>query len=188
MFAELSIGWVYAWWFPAVYMLITIVIMMVYGKGFTKRFLRMPGGKLKWKIPTILSSTVFSRGIMAYAIFVPLQYSNIWFWLGVSIFSITTLLYAVSMISFATTPHDQPVTKGMYGISRHPVQVLAIIMSIGIGLATLSWIIIAASLLLAIISYPTFLIQERSCIEMYGNAYREYMNRTPRWIGIPKSE
>jgi hypothetical protein len=29
--------------------------------------------------------------------------------------------------------------------------------------------------------------QERSCLEMYGDAYREYMDRTPRWIGMPKS-
>ena len=188
MFAELSIGWGYAWWFPAVYMLITIVIMMVYGKGFTKRFLRLPGAKFKGKIPTILSGTLFSRGIMAYAIFIPFQTSTIWFWAGVSIFSISTVLTAISMINFATTPNDQPVTKGMYRISRNPVQVLAIIMLIGIGLATLSWIIIVACLLLAIISHPTFLVQERSCLEMYGDAYSEYMNRTPRWIGIPKSE
>ena len=77
MFTELSIGWGYGWWFPAVYVLITAIILLIYGKGFTKRFLRMPGGKFKWKIPTIISSTVFSRGIMAFAIFVPLQNGNI---------------------------------------------------------------------------------------------------------------
>jgi protein-S-isoprenylcysteine O-methyltransferase Ste14 len=29
--------------------------------------------------------------------------------------------------------------------------------------------------------------EERHCLKYYGNAYREYMNRTPRWLGIPKS-
>ena len=29
--------------------------------------------------------------------------------------------------------------------------------------------------------------EERECLEVYGNAYREYMNRTSRWVGIPKS-
>ena len=28
--------------------------------------------------------------------------------------------------------------------------------------------------------------EEQYCIEKYGNDYREYLNRTPRWIGIPK--
>ena len=188
MFTELITGWEYAWWFPAVYMLITIIMMVIYGKGFTKRFLRLPGAKFKGKVPTILSSTLFSRGIMAYAVFIPLQTSTVWFWIGISVFSISTILSAISMINFATTPHNQPVTKGMYRISRNPIQILAIIMLIGIGLATVSWIIMVASLLLAIISYPTFLVQEHSCLEMYGCAYVEYMNRTPRWIGVPKSE
>ena len=37
---ELTIGWEYAWWFPAVYALITIVVILVYGRAFMKRFLR----------------------------------------------------------------------------------------------------------------------------------------------------
>ena len=123
---------------------------------------------------------------MFYAIFVPIQLNTIWFWIGVVFFSVSTILSALSMINFATTPLDKPVIKGIYRISRHPVQVFAIIMLIGIGLVTVSWIIIVVSLLLAIISYPTFLIQERSCIERYGSAYREYINRTPRWLGLPK--
>ena len=188
MFAELSIGWGYAWWFPAVYVLITIVIMIIHGIDFTKRYLRLPGARFKGKIPTLISSTVFSRGIMAYAIFLPFQIDTAWFWVGVSIFCICIILSAIAMANFALTPQNQPVVKGLYRIARHPVQIMAIIMSIGIGIATLSWIIIVASLLLAVMSYPTFLAQERSCLEMYGDAYRDYMNRTPRWIGIPKSE
>ena len=31
-------------------------------------------------------------------------------------------------------------------------------------------------------------IEEAQCLGHYGGAYREYMDRTPRWIGIPKSE
>jgi len=31
-------------------------------------------------------------------------------------------------------------------------------------------------------------IEEAFTLGHYGKAYREYMNRTPRWIGIPKSE
>ncbi|MFC1954030.1 methyltransferase family protein, partial [Chloroflexota bacterium] len=140
----------------------------------------------KWKIPTIISSTIFGRGIMGYAIFLTVDASTAWLWIGVVIFCIGTSLTAISMINFATTPHDKPVTKGLYRITRNPIQLSAIIMLVGIGIATVSWIIIAASLLLAVVSYPTFIIQERSCLEMYGISYQEYMRKTPRWIGIPK--
>jgi len=30
-------------------------------------------------------------------------------------------------------------------------------------------------------------MQERFLLEKYGTAYKEYMNRTPKWIGIPKT-
>jgi len=40
----------------------TIVIMVIYGKGFIKTFFRFPGVGFKGKLPTILSSTLFSRG------------------------------------------------------------------------------------------------------------------------------
>ena len=29
--------------------------------------------------------------------------------------------------------------------------------------------------------------EERGCLTTYGDEYREYLNRTPRWIGMPKS-
>jgi protein-S-isoprenylcysteine O-methyltransferase Ste14 len=28
--------------------------------------------------------------------------------------------------------------------------------------------------------------EERGCLETYGVEYQDFMNRTPRWIGIPK--
>jgi protein-S-isoprenylcysteine O-methyltransferase Ste14 len=30
-------------------------------------------------------------------------------------------------------------------------------------------------------------IEEAQCLGHYKAAYREYMNKTPRWIGMPKS-
>ena len=117
-----------------------------------------------------------------YSIFVPLQLNTVWFWIGVLIFIFGAILTTLAMINFATTPHDQPVTKGMYLISRNPIQVLAVIMWVGVRIATTSWIIIAASLLLAIVSYPSFLVQERSCLKLYGNAYYEYMKSAPRYL------
>ena len=186
MFDDFNVSWDYAWWFPAVYTLIIIIFIAIYGRNYFKKFFRFPGGRFKWKIPTIISSSLFSRGILAYVIFIHLKINTAWFWIGVVIFGISIIFTIITMINFASTPHDQPVVKGMYRFSRHPVQVLAIIMSLGIGIATASWIIIGVSLLLIILSYPTFLAQERSCLETYGNSYRDYMNRTPRWLGVSK--
>jgi len=29
--------------------------------------------------------------------------------------------------------------------------------------------------------------EEGATTKKFGNAYRQYMNRTPRWLGLPKS-
>jgi protein-S-isoprenylcysteine O-methyltransferase Ste14 len=37
-------------------------------------------------------------------------------------------------------------------------------------------------------TYFMVAIEERSFLEKLSDDYREYMNRMPRWIGIPKLE
>lgn len=162
-------------------------MVAIYGKGFSKRFFRLPVSKsIKPKIPVMLGATLFGRALMVYSIFVPLRLHTPWFWIGIWIFGVCAVLSATAMINFAKTPQDQPVTRGMYRVSRNPIQVLAVIMWTGVGIATGSWIILLACVLLAIVSYPSILAQERSCLEIYGEAYREYMKRTPRYLGFGK--
>ncbi len=188
MLPELSIGWGTAWWFAAAYALITLSIVAIYGREFSKRCFRFPRSKsIKHKIPVALGAALFGRALMMYSIFVPLELNTPWFWTGVSMFGAGALLTAIAMINFATTSQDQLVTKGMYRISRNPIQVLAIIMWIGVGIATESWIMLVACLLLAVVSYPSIRAQEHSCIEIYGDAYREYMKSTPRYLPFGKN-
>ncbi|UCB60681.1 MAG: hypothetical protein JSW72_01055, partial [Candidatus Bathyarchaeota archaeon] len=59
---------------------------------------------------------------------------------------------------------------------------------IGIGIACASWLFLLLGAVAQILQNICLDAEERWCLEKYGDAYREYMNRTPRWIGIPKSE
>jgi protein-S-isoprenylcysteine O-methyltransferase Ste14 len=29
-------------------------------------------------------------------------------------------------------------------------------------------------------------VEEQACLEQYGDSYRDYMKRTPRFLGVPK--
>jgi len=35
------------------------------------------------------------------------------------------------------------------------------------------------------LSFVFVVPEEQACLNKYGDAYREYMNRTPRWLGMP---
>jgi len=50
-----------------------------------------------------------------------------------------------------------------------------------------SWFYLLLSAILIVLTYLMVAIEERITLDKLGKTYREYMNRTPRWIGIPKS-
>jgi protein-S-isoprenylcysteine O-methyltransferase Ste14 len=122
-----------------------------------------------------------------YSIFVPLQLGEPWFYAGLPIYLVGLIAYVMVWVGFATTPPDKLVTKGIYRYSRNPMQLSQGVIYLGVGIATASWIflLLAASYIVM----PLFWVEaeERHCLKYYGDAYREYMKRTPRYIGITKS-
>jgi protein-S-isoprenylcysteine O-methyltransferase Ste14 len=125
--------------------------------------------------------------LIIYSIFVPLKLGTVWFYVGLVIFLLGLIPYVMVSVNFATTPVDRPVTRGVYRYSRHPMYLTPFLIFIGAGIASASWLILLLSVVY-IIMPPLFVdAEERFCLNKYGNYYREYLNRTPRWIGVPKS-
>jgi protein-S-isoprenylcysteine O-methyltransferase Ste14 len=121
-----------------------------------------------------------------YAVFLPLKLGTIWFYIGLLVYSLAIIIGITAIVNFATTPEDEIVTKGIYRISRNPMYVGEVLIYTGIGIACVSWIFLLTAIVAAIFCYHSILSEEHFCLSKYGNAYREYMNKTPRWIGIPK--
>jgi protein-S-isoprenylcysteine O-methyltransferase Ste14 len=94
----------------------------------------------------------------------------------------------VGLLNFSTTPTDKIVTKGAYGISRNPSYVSDVLLMIGIGAACLSWVFLLAAIIDFFLLRKIVFAEEHVLLKKYGDVYREYMNRTPRWLGIPKSQ
>ena len=122
-----------------------------------------------------------------YSIFVPLKLGTAWFYAGLPIYLLGLISYAMVWVGFATTPPDKPVTKGIYRYSRNPMQLSQVVICLGVGIATASWVFLLLSAAYMIVPLLWVAAEERHCLKYYGDAYREYMNRTPRWVGLPKS-
>jgi len=123
-----------------------------------------------------------------YSIFLPLKLGATWFYVGLTVYLLGLAMYVLVLVSFATTPLDQePVTKGLYRYSRHPMYITSFIALIGVGMASASWLVLLLSVLYIVFTVIAVPAEERSLLHQYGDAYREYINKTPRWIGIPKS-
>jgi protein-S-isoprenylcysteine O-methyltransferase Ste14 len=122
-----------------------------------------------------------------YSIFLPLQLGTVWFYIGLPVFLVGLIILAIATINFATTPAEKPVTQGAYYFSRHPLYLSMFIIYIGTGIASASWVFILLGIANIFWIRTEVRVEERYCLERYSDAYREYMNGTPRWIGIPKS-
>jgi protein-S-isoprenylcysteine O-methyltransferase Ste14 len=123
-----------------------------------------------------------------YSIFVPLQLGTPWFYAGLPIYLVGLISYVMVWVGFATTPPDKLVTKGIYRYSRNPMQLSQVVIFLGVGIATASWVFLLLAVIYMIAPLLWVAAEERHCLKYYGDAYREYIKRTPRWIGIPKSE
>ena len=125
----------------------------------------------------------------AYSIFLPLRIDTVWFIVGLLIYLPFLIFLITGLLNFATTPTDQPVTKGVYSISRNPMYIGDFIVNIGIGIACLSWLFLFWGILsFLLLRCYVMAVEEPFLVEKYGDTYIESMKRTPRWIGLPRSE
>jgi len=149
------------------------------GTSFTTEFNKMR------KI-AIFSLHITYLLMIIYSIFVPLKLGTVWFYAGLPVYLLGLIMYALVTVAFATTPPDKLVTRGIYHYSRNPMQLSVVILIVGIGIASASWIFLLLSVVYMIVPLWWLNIEERHLLKLYGDAYLEYTKRTPRWIGMPK--
>jgi len=173
-------------WIFMLYNFLPMPLLMLVHKGTTKKGEPVPHSEIEKKLYPVIWIVWLLAFI--YSIFLPLQLGTIWFYIGLPISIVGLITFTIVIVTFATTPlGDEPLTKGLYRYSRHPMYITQFVMFLGVGIASASWVFILFSIVYTILSVVLVSSEERSCLEKYGNAYREYMNRTPRWIGVPKS-
>jgi len=123
-----------------------------------------------------------------YSFFLPLKLGTAWLYIGLFVYLFGMIFTIVAGTNLVNTPLDRPATKGLYRISRNPIYLGTNLIFLGIGIVSASWLVLLLIAVPIILQHISVGAEERWCLEKYGDAYREYMNRAPKWIGIPKSE
>jgi len=186
---EFELGIWNAWIFVLLSLLIGFVSWILINKEAMKKFRTVPNVS-KTRAEKISDKTYLPLALasMVYSVFLPIKLGTLWFHVGLTIWVLSLVIGLITFVSFGTTPLDELVTKGTYRISRNPVCVSGFLADVGIGIACASWIFLLYAVVDITLMHISIGAEERFLLEKYGETYREYMNRTPRWIGIPKSE
>jgi len=191
---EFELGLWNAWIFWLYLVLAIVPTMLIYRIGAKDdwkkamgRQYTVPSSNKTEKRLAYISYFVFIA-LVIYSIFLPLKLDTVWFYVGLLIYLLGIIFSIMAEVSFATTPLDKPITKGVYRISRNPMDFGAFLIMMGTGIACASWLFLLFAMSWIILTDRGAIAEERFCLKKFGDAYREYMNRTPRWIGILKSE
>jgi protein-S-isoprenylcysteine O-methyltransferase Ste14 len=122
---------------------------------------------------------------LSYSLFLPMRPGTFLFAVGLLVFAVGAALLAWATWDFTRTPADQPIVCGAYVISRHPLYLATFLICLGAAFAGASWPLVLLSVVVVLCFRREALLEEKYCLERYGDAYRDYRDRTCRWFGLP---
>ena len=114
-----------------------------------------------------------------------------WFWTGIALILAGAAFrwYAIKVLgrfftrSVATRAGQYVVNTGPYRLIRHPSYSGALLSLLGVGMAMTNWLSIVAIMVLALAGYGWRVrIEERALCADLGQPYRDYMQRTRRFV------
>src|SRR4030066_751359 len=174
-------------WNTWIFMVPSLLLMLLSLCLFIEK--RAPAASMrmsKTKLSFCLVSKFIYFAAVIYSVFLPLKLGTIWFYVGLPITLIGLVGSMITVVNWANTPAGELVTRGLYRFSRHPGYVTEVLVLLGVSIVSASWVFLLFPIIVGVGAAYFIKIEEAQTLGHYGNAYREYMDRTPRWIGLPR--
>lgn len=126
---------------------------------------------------------ISNLAIFIYICFLMVRIEFSWiFCAGLIIYVSGLMLCAVSIMNFAKPSDGGLNCNGFYRFSRNPMYVSYFIYFAGCALLTQSLLLFGFVLIFQISSHWIILSEEKWCIEIFGEEYRQYMKTVRRYI------
>jgi protein-S-isoprenylcysteine O-methyltransferase Ste14 len=180
LFPELSLGWFNGWIALALLVLTDGILFLSAPKPVVARLFDRSGWSRRQRIFTIIGKLVTLVGLVLI-VFTRLKVGTPVIVIGAVVVLCGLAGVIQSVTDFRNTPLDQPVTRGLYRISRHPQIVAAGLVLLGASIAIGSWAAVILWAVAHLFSHWGILAEEEACLKQYGDAYRAYMKRVPRY-------
>jgi Co/Zn/Cd efflux system component len=150
---------------------------------------------LKMRVPPVALLAICAAITAVFANYIPIMRFTVPIWLVLLELIAGVIFLAPAVFSFvkhkttvsplSTSEATTLVTSGVFSITRNPMYVgmLLILVSIALWFETISGLI-AIPLFIIIIDRFQIRVEEKHLIEKFGQAYRDYAQRVPRWLII----
>lgn len=181
MIPKLEIGWLNGWILLALEFLVQGSLLLIFPKPVVSRLFDRSGWNQKQRVFTIIGK-VFSLACLILIFLTSVKIHSSVFIVGLIFYAVGLVGLVVAMFNFRDTPLTQPVTKGVYKLSRHPQIVSLFFVFLGTCIAIGSWPALFALLLSKLLQHFGILAEEEICLKQYGEPYRTYMKQMPRYL------
>jgi len=177
----LKIGWINGWLPLGLMGLTEWTLFLLFPKQVTARLWDRSGWSQRQVVLTVIGK-LFALACLVLIILTPLKVGSPVFVVGTALIALGLIGLVKALFDFRNTPLDQPVTRGIYRISRHPQIFTTSVVILGICIATGSWPALFALVAGRVFGHLGILAEEEVCLNQYGDAYRAYMERVPRYF------
>ncbi|NSB14249.1 methyltransferase family protein [Clostridium beijerinckii] len=120
--------------------------------------------------------------ILLYPLLLKIKTDSDWFYIGLGVYSLGIILYAVSIVNYAKPKMSGINLNGLYRVSRNPMYIAYFIYFLGCTLLAHSLILLALLICFQVSAHWIILSEERWCIKKFGEEYIKYMNKVRRYI------
>jgi protein-S-isoprenylcysteine O-methyltransferase Ste14 len=177
----LEIGWLNGWIPLGLLCLVEGLLLKAFPQDVVARLFDRSRWDKRQRAFTVIGK-LFSLACIVLIIFTPLQIGSGVFLFGMILYTLGLFGLVIAIFDFRNTSLDQPVTSGLYRVSRHPQIVMLFVLFLGMCLAIGSWLALFMLMMSRLLQHFGILAEEEACLRQYGDSYRAYMERVPRYF------
>jgi len=181
LFPPLILGWLNGWIPIVIFYGIFLALLKIFPKDTVDRLYEDSGWTLEQARPAKIGLP-FALAALVLIIFTPLKINQPIFWIGLALTLIGQSGFLYSLHTFNVTPPGEPVTAGLYRISRNPQWVTFAVVMVGFSLMVGSWTVLVLLAVRVVMNHFRILGEEQALEDQYGESYRAYKKSVPRYF------
>lgn len=181
LFPDLRIGWFNGWLAVVLLGLIEGILFLAFPKKVVARLFDRSGWGQQQRAFTVAGKLCALVCLILIALS-PLKVGSLVFMIGAILVTLGLMGLIKALFDFKNTPLDEPVTRGLYSLSRHPQIVMASVVLLGACIAIGSWPALVLLVVARLLEHMGILAEEEVCLKQYGESYRLYLEQVPRYF------
>jgi protein-S-isoprenylcysteine O-methyltransferase Ste14 len=181
LFPELKIGLLNGWWAIVLLGVTDGILFLVFPKEVVKRLWDRSGLSQKQQAYTV-AGKLCALACLALLTLTPLKIGHLVFVIGSLLIVLGLIGLVKALFDFKNTPLDEPVTRGLYQVSRHPQIVMSSVVLLGGCVAIGSWVAVVFWAAARLLEHLGIVAEEEICLKQYGDAYGTYLKQVPRYF------